>query len=301
MDRFSAALLLFPDFSLILLGVAVRRWMRLGDHFWSGVEKLVYFLLFPALLVGAILKTPLKLATAFPLIGAALGAMLVAMVLAWPVRRIFSLSPMQFASVFQCGFRFNSYIGLAAVGMLFGPPGVATMGLIIGAAVPLANLAAVTMLARHAETGVWREIARNPLIWATASGFLLNTLGWVPPQPVSLLLGRLGDGAVALGLLAVGAALRFNATPGHLPMFSWLLAVKLLAKPAAAWAIGTTFGLQGLYLQVLVLFAALPTASSAYILAMRMGGDGQSVAWLISASTLASMLTLPLWATWLSG
>jgi hypothetical protein len=184
---------------------------------------------------------------------------------------------------------------------LFGPPGVATMGLVIGAAVPLANLAAVTLLARHGEVGVWREIARNPLIWATASGFLLNTIGWVPPQPVSLLLGRLADGAVALGLLAVGAALRFDAAPGKLPLFSWLLVVKLLAKPLAAWAIGTGLGLSGLALQVLVLFAALPTASSAYILAMRMGGDGHSVAWLISASTLVSMLTLPLWAAWLLG
>lgn len=301
MDRFSTALLLFPDFALILLGVAVRRWMKLGDHFWSGVEKLVYFLLFPALLVNAILKTTLKLGDALPLVTAALASMLVAMVLAWPVRRVFSLSPMQFASVFQCGFRFNSYIGLAVVGMLFGPPGVATMGLVIGAAVPLANLAAVTMLARHGEVGVWREIARNPLIWATASGFLLNSIGWVPPQPVSLLLGRLADGAVALGLLAVGAALRFDAAPGKLPLFSWLLVVKLLAKPLAAWAIGTALGLSGLVLHVLVLFAALPTASSAYILAMRMGGDGHSVAWLISASTLVSMLTLPLWAAWLVG
>ena len=48
-----------------------------------------------------------------------------------------------------------------------------------------------------------------------------------------------------------------------------------------------------------VLFAALPTASSAYILATRMGGDGRIVAWLISATTLGSMLTLPLWAAWL--
>jgi malonate transporter and related proteins len=50
-----------------------------------------------------------------------------------------------------------------------------------------------------------------------------------------------------------------------------------------------------------VLFAAMPTASSAYILAMRMGGDGKSVAWLISASTLGAMITLPLWAAWLIG
>ena len=71
--------------------------------------------------------------------------------------------------------------------------------------------------------------------------------------------------------------------------------------PLVAVFVGPLLGLSGLYYQVAVLFAALPTASSAYILAVRMGGDGKSVAWLISASTLASMLTLTLWAAWLTG
>jgi malonate transporter and related proteins len=76
--------------------------------------------------------------------------------------------------------------------------------------------------------------------------------------------------------------------------------VKLTALPLIAVGAGRLLGLDGLFFQVVVLFAALPTASSAYILAMRMGGDGRSVAWLISATTLGSMLTLPLWAAWLT-
>ncbi len=84
-------------------------------------------------------------------------------------------------------------------------------------------------------------------------------------------------------------------------MAFWFLAVKLLALPVLALAVGAWLGLSGLNYQVVVLFAALPTASSAYILAVRMGGDGRSVAWLISVSTLASMVTLPLWAAWVMG
>lgn len=57
----TTTLLLLPDFALILLGAGIRRWMGLGDHFWNGVEKLVYFILFPALLVNAILRTRLDL------------------------------------------------------------------------------------------------------------------------------------------------------------------------------------------------------------------------------------------------
>jgi malonate transporter len=297
----ATALLLLPDFTLILLGFALRRWMSLGDHFWAGVERLVYFILFPALLVNAILKTPLDLAAATPLLAAAIGAMAVGMIVSWLARPLFGLTPMVFASVFQCGYRFNSYIGLAAAGLLFGTPGIAALGLIIGIAVPFANLSSVWMLARHGESGVWREIAKNPLIWATLAGLLLNLGGFEPPRPLGIFLGRLADASIALGLLAVGAALRLQGQSGILGASIYLSLVKLLVVPLAAVLIGQWFGLTGVYFGVAVLFASLPTASSAYILAMRMGGDGRSVAWIISATTLASMVTMPLWATWSAG
>lgn len=297
----NTALLLLPDFALILLGVAIRRWMHLGDHFWTGVEKLVYFILFPALLINAIVKTRLDLTAAVPLLATAFAAMLGGMALGLLPKLVVRLPPMTFASVFQCSYRFNSYIALAVAGMLYGPPGIATMGLIVGAAVPLANLVSVWMLARHGDVGLWREVARNPLIWGTAAGFLLNLAGFIPPAPVQAFLTRLADASIALGLITVGAALRLEGTPGLRALSSWLVAVKLLALPLIAAVVGRWLGLEGLNFQVVVLFAALPTASSAYILAMRMGGDGRSVAWLISATTLGSMLTLPLWAAWLHG
>lgn len=293
------ALLLSPDFALILLGAGIRRWMHLGDHFWSGVEKLVYFILFPALLINAIVKTRLDLGAALPLLATALAAMVGGMLLGLLAKPVARVPELTFASLFQCGYRFNSYIALAVAGMLFGAPGIATMGLIVGAAVPLANLVSVWMLARHGDVGLWREVARNPLIWGTAAGFLLNLAGFAPPAPVQSFLGRLADASIALGLITVGAALRLEGMPGVRGISLWLLAVKLLALPLIAAGAGRLLGLDGLNYRVVVLFAALPTASSAYILATRMGGDGRSVAWLISATTLGSMLTLPLWAAWL--
>ena len=296
----STALLLLPDFSLILLGAAIRRWMGLGDHFWSGVEKLVYFILFPALLINAIVRTRLDLAAAVPLLATAFIAMGAGMLLGLLPRPFLKLPALTYASVFQCAYRFNSYIALAVAGMLFGAPGIATMGLIVGAAVPFANLVSVWMLARHGEVGVWREVAKNPLIWGTATGFVLNLVGFVPPAPLQAFLGRLADASIALGLIAVGAALRLESQPGVRGLSAWLLVVKLIGLPVVTVFVGNWLGLSGLNYQVAILFAALPTASSAYILAMRMGGDGRSVAWLISATTLGSMLTLPLWAAWLA-
>ena len=297
----NTAFLLLPDFSLILLGLAIRRWMHLGDHFWNGVEKLVYFILFPALLINAIIRTELDLGAAFPLLATAFAAMFGGMLLGLLPKWFTRMPALTYASMYQCAYRFNSYIALAVSGMLFGAPGIATMGLIVGAAVPLANFVSVWMLARHGEVGVWREVAKNPLIWGTATGFLLNLAGFMPPTPALAFLQRLADASIALGLITVGAALRLNGSSGVRLFSGWLLAVKLFALPVIAVCVGRLLQLSPLNFQIVVLFAAMPTASSAYILAMRMGGDGKSVAWLISASTLAAMITLPLWAAWLIG
>ena len=298
----STAFALLPDFALILLGYALRRWMALGDHFWTGLEKLVYFVLFPALLFNAITKTPLSF-SALPLIGVGAAAMIGAMLLGLLARPLFPLSPISFASQFQCAFRFNSYIGLAIAAKLHGATGIAAMGLLAGAMVPLANFSAVWMLARHRETSVWRELARNPLFLATFGALVWNLAGLNVPLPVGQFLGRLGEAAIALGLLAVGAALKLRGTLGTngRGAAAYFLAVKLLAMPLIALLMARWMGLRGGHFDVALAFAALPTASSAYILAQRMGGDGARVAWLISAGTLLSMVTVPAWLTFVKG
>lgn len=297
----NTALTLLPDFALILLGYALRRWMTLGDHFWTGLEKLVYFVLFPALLFNAITKTPLTF-SAVPLIGTGAAAMAGAMLLALLARPLFPLTPLSFASQFQCAFRFNSYIGLAVAAKLHGAVGIAAMGLLAGGMVPFANIAAVGMLARHGETSVWRELAKNPLFLATLVSLGWNLAGLPIPAPVGHFLGRLAEAAIALGLLAVGAALKLRGALGHdgRGAAGYFLAVKLLAMPLIALLVARWIGLTGVHFDVVMAFAALPTASSAYILAQRMGGDGARVAWLISASTLLGMVSLPIWLAFLA-
>ncbi len=290
------ALALLPDFALILLGASLRRLLHLGDHFWSGLEKLVYYVLFPALLFTGLLKARIEWSEAAPMLAVAGAAMGGAMLLALAGRR-FAITPISFASQYQCAFRFNSYIGLAVAGTLYGIPGIAAMGIVIGLMVPPANLVAVGMLARHGEADIWRELVRNPLILATLAGMAANLAGLELPAVLTKFLARLGDAAVVLGLLAVGAGLRIvgaGGTATHAAAAYFLL-VKLVAMPAIALLLIRAFGLSGVHADVALIFAGLPAASSAYILAQRMGGDGVRVAWLISAGTLASMISIPLW------
>jgi hypothetical protein len=289
------ALLLIPDFATILLGAGLRRWMGLGDPFWTGLEKLVYYVMFPALLFNAITRTHIDFVSAAPLLATGAIVLATGMLLALAARPLMPISAVAFSSRFQCAFRFNSYIGIAAVGKLFGEPGIAIFGVLIGVMVPIANIAAVTALARHGKTSLWRELATNPLIIATITALMWSVLGLPMPEPVGQFLSRLSEATIATGLLAVGAALKWRTHVRGLASEIYFIAVKLVALPVAAWFAGRWLGLEGIYFGVAVLFAALPTASSAYILAARMGGDSAGVAWLISVGTVVAMVTMTVW------
>jgi len=288
-------LILLPDFSLILLGVLLRRSLVTDVGFWTGVEKLVYFILFPALLFRALASVTIDMSSTLPLVGSGVLVMFAGFLLGLVGRAWMGLSEMAFASRVQCAYRFNTYIAIAIAGQVHGAEGVALMGALCGMMVPFANVMAVGMLARHGQGNILRELLRNPLVIATLAGLAFNLAGGVLPVTAGAFLGRLGDAAIALGLLAVGAALHWGSAGGNLVGSGWIAAVKLIVLPCVAWLLGRAVGLEGMAFDLLVLFAAIPSASSAYILTVRMGGDGAGVAWLISATTVLSVLTLAFW------
>ncbi|MDH5263669.1 MAG: AEC family transporter, partial [Betaproteobacteria bacterium] len=122
----TTALLILPNFVLILVGLALARGFDYGRGFWEGLEKLVYFVLFPALLLRSLAVSVLDLASVGKVVACAWAIMLLGMALAWLARPLFRVEAKVAASCFQCGFRFNTYIGLAVAGSVFGAPGVAT-------------------------------------------------------------------------------------------------------------------------------------------------------------------------------
>ncbi len=291
----STALLLLPDFALILFGFLLNRVTDWGRGFWSGLEKLIYFVLFPALIFYSIAKTKIDFVAAAPALKTVVATVLIGMLLAYAVRWILKPDEKIFASGFQLAFRFNSYIGLAVAGRLYGEPGIAAFSIVIGIVVPLCNIGAVWALARHAKANLWKELIQNPMIVATVFGLLFSLSGLTLPEPVQMLISRMGAASLACGLLAVGAALRFSDAGKNMSVIAYFTVVKLIALPIAAIYIARALGVSGVFFDMVVLFAALPTATSAYVLAVRMGGDGNFVAQGVTVSTLAGMLSIPLW------
>jgi predicted permease len=184
-----------------------------------------------------------------------------------------------------------------------GAEGLALAAVIVGMAVPLLNIAAVYPLARNTGGSLWHELARNPLLLATLGGMVVSVTHLPIPEPILATTARLGQASLALGLLAAGAGLRFErvrsdqaqvrASAQRLAL--WFTSVKLVAMPATALLLARVFDLPPLATLIVVMYASLPTAPAAYILASRMGGDGPFVAYLISLSLLGSLVALPVW------
>ena len=291
------AQLLFPDFSLILCGFLVCRYTALDRDVWEPVEGLVYYFLFPVLLFQSIVRNPLDLAATSGLIGAGLLMGLAGIALAyslpwwpWVGKRI---DAREHAGAAQVAFRFKSFIALALAERLAGGPGLALIAVLIGVSVPLYNVAAVWPMVRHANTGFLRALLRNPLIVATVLGLAVNLSGLRIPAWLEPTFGRIGGASLALGLMAAGAGMQLGPLGKGKALAVALLSIRHFFIPLVAFGLARLFRLDPVQTSVLTAFSALPTASSCYVLAARMGYNGPYVAGLVTLSTVLGVASLP--------
>jgi predicted permease len=140
---------------------------------------------------------------------------------------------------------------------------------------------------------IFAALLRNPFIWSCAVGLAINVLHVPLPGVISATIDALGRGALALGLIAVGAGLHLEGLLRLKPPALLAVALKLLGMPALAVALGTAFGLSGMNLAVVATCASVPTASNAYILARQMGGDAPLFAQILTWQTIVAALTMP--------
>ena len=291
------AQLLFPDFSLIVCGYLICRYTALNRTVWEQVETLVYYFLFPVLLFQSIVRSPLDLRAASTLISAGLllGTSGIALAYSLPYLPWLGkhINRRDHAASAQIAFRFNSFIGLALADRLAGSLGLQLIAVLIGVCVPLFNVAAVWPMARHAKRNFVTELVRNPLILATAAALVVNLLGFTLPVWLEPTVTRIGGASLALGLMAAGAGMQFGHLSNARTLAVAVLSIKHLILPLLALGLARALGLEPVQTAILLAFSALPTSSSAYVLATRMGYNGGYVAGLVTLSTLLGVASLP--------
>jgi predicted permease len=294
---------LIPVFLLIALGYGLRRKLLPKDDHWIGLEHLVYYVLFPALLIGALGRADLANVPVAGVGGAVLLAALAMAALCLALRpllaRTMGLDGPAFTSVFQGAVRWQTFIALSVADSMFGERGLALASVAMVAMIPVINIMSVSVLAHFAAPGKtsWRgtllAIVRNPLICGCVIGIALNLSHLPVPRPLYEFINSLGRCSLAIGLLVVGAGLQFEGLLRPRPATVLAVLLKLVVMPMIAIPLGLAFGLSGSNLAVVACCASVPTASNAYLLARQMGGDAPLLAQILILQTALAVLTMP--------
>lgn len=295
---------IWPIFALICTGLVLARRGFPAPAFWPAAERLNYFLLFPALLVSSLANAPVRDPALLRLGGAALLVIGIAAAALWLTRLWRPVPAARFGPALQGILRFNTYLALALLAALGGADGLERAAIYLALAVPLVNVLSVLALsdgeAARRPLVLLRVILRNPLILACLVGFALALSGLGLPLGLGSFMKLLGQASLPLGLLCVGAALNPAALHRDLPALAGISAGRLLLMPALAAAVAHAFDLPAIETLVLVVFSAVPTAPTSYVLTQQMRGDGPLMAGIVTAQTLAALASLPL-VIWMLG
>ena len=286
-----------PIFGLIFLGFFLRRLEFPGPGFWPVSERLTYYVLFPALLVSGLSGREFDDSATGLAAVLFLAICLVAAVLV-VFRRLTGTDGPGFTSVFQGAIRPNTYVGLSLAAALLGPDWMTLSAVALLTLVPLVNVLCVLVLTRHGSNGgglgrTLLELAKNPLILSCIVGFALNGFDLVLPVVVTDWMVITGKAALPMGLLAVGAGLRFEGLRGQLVPVGAASLAHLVALPLAAFFLSLLFGLDPVSRDAALIYTAIPVSVSAFILARQMGGDHRLMAVIITMQTVLSGATLP--------
>lgn len=306
MSAFSTALV--PIMVLIFTGYGLKRSGFLAQEAWSGMEKLTYFVLFPALLIRTLGNQTLAGAPWPSMLAVITGTLMTSAAVLILLHRIqATVKSATFTSIFQGGVRFNTYIALAVAQGLFGSEGLAMGSVAAGFMIVLINLLCISVFVIWGKatfkgiTPFIREVVGNPLIIGCAIGWSLSLSGLGLPGITEDILEILGRAALPFGLLAVGAALKPELILRHVMPVTISSIVQFGLKPLTAALLISITGLTGIVAGVIVIFFMTPTAPSAYILARQLGGDTETMASIITFQTLLAFLAMPLIALILMG
>lgn len=300
---------LLPSFLLIALGFGLSRTTAFAPQHWEGIERLNYYVLFPMILFLTMLWADLSNAPVLPMAAALILSILIVAALMLATRRFWLKAPggsgPAFSSHFQGAIRWQTSVALAVASDLYGVEGLALAAISVAAMIPLLNMLCVAVIVSNGSEGraspsaILLEIVRSPLIISVAAGAALNVAGVSLYGPINVTLDLLGKGALGVGLLLVGVGLKVSALAPRLDIAAGAL-IKLALMPVLMTSLASAFGVTGTAFAIVAITSAVPTASNAYVLARRLGGDAPLMSAIITTQTVLAMASLPA-VLWLAG
>ena len=288
----------------MVLGQIISRTILTDVNFWQGISKLCYWVLFPAMLFKTIALsdfTGLAINTSLIVLMSGLFGV---MIIIYIAGRLIRVNNADLSSLLQGAFRHNGFIALSIIAGLYGQAGLELGTLCLAALVAPSNVMSVVIMVflnkRDGTVNIQKllakEIARNPLILSIVAGLFAKNSPFIVPDIIFETTSMLGQAALPVLLMAVGAGIRFHKRLKSSYM-SLILAVlsKAIIFPAIMFTVALLLGISGLPLIIFVIFGVMPTAVSSYALAKELGGNDELMAEIISLQTIMSLPILLIW------
>jgi malonate transporter and related proteins len=307
-----------PFFALVLAGYLAARFKKLPDSAVPGLNAFVLYFALPCMLYRFGANTPFDklLQPKLMLFWMVCGLTLVAIVAGFSRLAGYRLRDAGFGAM-VVGFSNTGYMGIPLIVALLGEQAagpaivsiVVDLFIISSVCIGLAESESTDDGAAHTwQIGVIKALkgaASNPLPWAIGLGALASALTLKMPSAVEGTIALLGNAASPCALFTIGASLYRPDIKTPLMRYMPLVGAKLLLHPFlviwfAALAAYFGLGIDKASLTVLLLVAALPSASNVFLFAQRYGADTARIAQTILVTTALAFFTFSA-VVWLVG
>ena len=298
-------LVISPVFILIILGNLLRRIGVPDLSFWHVSDKLIYWVLIPALLFHHVSQITLSSTMLANYAVVILSGLFVVTTLSFIAGKLFGYTPQIWTSVMQGAARHNAFIALAIAGSLFGNKGLALGAIFMVILIPVINIVIVSTMTStlNQEVGnnsrpsifdVLFELIKNPFILAIATGLVISFVGAERIIIIHETTGLLGSAALPIMLLSIGANIKIREISLTITPIIIASVLKLLVFPIVVFFVAKSMNLSLFETTIAVIFAAVPTAASSYSLAKQFGAETQLMTSIITIQVALSFITIPI-------
>ena len=292
---------------LILCGV-VWRWIKPGslspEQVRHAITESVYYLLLPALVLVVLWRAPIGMDSVQISLLASMG-IIFALVTSGLICHVCKMpATVTGAIVLASAFPNATYLGLPVLEATFGDwARSVAIQYDLFAVTPLLFTVGI-LIAQYFgnvkyDTGFVNRLVRIPPLWAAIAGTCLNLFSVPLNENIEVSLNMLGDTVVPLMLVALGMSLQWRSiSMSQIPPLIVVAVIQLFLTPLLVWQVGLNTALTGDLLTAVVLEASMPSMVIGLVLCDRYGLDTALYATAVTATTLLSIITLPLWFAW---
>lgn len=296
--------IVLPIFALIAVGYLAAHFGVLSEMAQKGISEFAFNFAMPALLFRSLATAPALQPGSGNIVFAYFGGLGILWAVATLLTRVALRRPMIDAPTIAMASCFGNIvmIGIPLVLAVVGPAGAAPMAVLLSIHSPLLWFTGISHQQSAEKRGdrtplqigldLGRELLRNPLLIAIATGALWRLSGLTLPGPVDSSLALLGQAGIPCAQVALGASLTRFAIKGQVPTLSLVLGLKLLVLPAVVYVLAFwVLALPRTAAEVALIFASMPAGANAFMFAERTGRVVNSTSGAIAMGTLIGAAT----------